>query len=302
MSEQLTEAHEFLEKLRELSREAPGKVGLSIQSAEAPIVHFAGTDMRLRSTAKTAIALAYAHEVAKDPSFASKTVDIAEVHKVNPGYYDGGAHEAWTNQHAASPHVTHEQIAQGMMHHSSNTCTQYMLDVIGHEKVNRIMADHKLDLPEFSAKYDELHAPLKGSAHEMVKLVDVVAHKEPPAVREAFKSVTHPLHVISAEHGEAHGFGKGGSGIRALLGSAGQKHDLNIVWHTEHNGKPLSACLLLNDMKPAASGFMHQRLGSFMCEASCNTGFRARCAEVLGHMVPMVEHAMSHIKSGHLHR
>jgi len=293
---QLIQAHEFAEKLRELARTSPDKVAFAVHAEGTPEVSlFANRPMRLSSVSKAAIGLAYAREVAKDPSFATKTVGINAVDKVDPGYFDGGAHAAWKETlPAGAQEVSHEAIARGMLHESSNTCTQYMLDLLGHEKVNAITTEHGLELQPFTKVYDELRAPLRGSASDTMKLMSSIATKETPAVRSAFQSVALPFHVISVGHGEAAGFGKGGAGIMAL--AQGHRHDFNYAWHVEHNGKPVSACLLTNNLKPQEMEFLEKRFASFACESSCNAGFRAKCASLFEKCITSASHGMGLLK------
>jgi hypothetical protein len=283
---QLTEARAFAEKLCELARTSPDKVALAIHAEEVPVSLFANRPMRLRSAYKTAIGLAYAREVARDPSFASKMVSIGAVDKVDPGHFDGGAHANWKATLPAGTHeVSHEAIAKGMLQESSNACTQYMLDLVGHEKVNAILAEHTLELDPFGKVYDELRNPLRGSASDTAKLMSVIATKESPAVRSAFQSIALPFRAISVEHGGAAGFGKGGSGIMPIPDAAGHRHDFNYIWHVEHNGKPVSVSLLTNSLETPTKEFLEARFASFACESSCNSGFRAHCAGMFEHCI-----------------
>ena len=115
----------------------------------------------------------------------------------------------------------------------------------------------------------------------MAKLMGAIGTKETPVARSAFQSVALPFRVISVEHGEAVGCGKGGSASMPVLGGlGGYRHDYNYAWCAEHNGKPVSVCLLTNNLEPSANEFLTQRFASFACESSCNSGFRAQCASM----------------------
>lgn len=298
---QLIEAREFAGKLRELARTSPSKVSLLVQAEGAPAVSlFANRPMRMRSVYKSAIGLAYAREVAKDPSFATKAVSLDLIDKVDPGYFDGGAHANWkATLPAGATETTHEAVAKGMLHQSSNTCTQYMLDAIGHDKVNAIIAEQGLELQPFAKAYDELRAPLRGNAADTVKLMNGIATKEAPAVRSAFQAVALPFHVISVDHGEAVGFGKGGSGIMAVPGGS-HRHDFNYAWQVEHNRKPVSASLMLNNLGTPEKEFLEKRFASFACESTCNSGFRAECAAMFEKCIASASHGMALLKKAHL--
>lgn len=293
---QLTQAREFAHQMRELSRRSPDKVGLAVHVNGAPeLTLLSSRAMRVRSMSKTAIGLAYAREVANDPSFAKKTVKLAEIDRVGPGYFDGGAHANWKASLAEGEEVSHAAIARGMLQDSSNTCTQFMLDVLGHDKVNAIATEHGVGL-EFRHMYDEVHHPMRASTTDMAKLMDGIAIKESPAVQSVFAEVTLPFQVRSVAHGDGLGFGKGGSASN-MLG-----HDLNYSWHVHAQGKPVSAAFMTNGLDAATLRYMEERMPAFACEASCNEGFRQECATMFRRGAAILAHGGEILgKTGRIH-
>lgn len=276
---QLIEAREFAEKLREISRNAPDKVSLAAYVDGVPEIELlANRPMRLRSVSKTAIGLAYAREVASNPAFASKTIPLDVLQRLDTGVYDGGAHAAW--QAALSlgtTEVSHETIARGMLQDSSNICTQHMLDALGVEKVNAAVAEHGIAWQEFGHGFDEVANPLRGTASDTARLMHGIATKETAKVQSILSSVAMPFSVESVEHGGAQGFGKGGSAIIPKRGG-GYSHDFNYAWQVVHEGKPVNIALMTNNLDDFTKLYLDKRFGAFACESSCNAGFRAECS------------------------
>lgn len=52
---------------------------------------------------------------------------------------DGGAHTYWLEVNDFSEHATLLDVAKGMMQFSSNACTDYLIDLLGLEKINNQM-------------------------------------------------------------------------------------------------------------------------------------------------------------------
>ena len=267
-SEQIQQAKEFLGKISEITRRHPDRVALALHIDGIPLVdRFSQRPMRLRSVQKMIIALAYARKVASEPSLAAKMVEIAEVDKANPPYFDAGAHEAWKTTQGQATSIPMDKIAKGMMIQSSNACTQYMMDVLGIENINSIISEYDLKILPLSRTFDELNAPLHGNANDMVKLLENIATHEFPVVRSQFEQIA-KHRLISANHGEAKGFGKGGSG---LIQDLSAKHDLNYaLCVTNQEGKRISVCLLTNNLDTQTNNYLEERLTAFMCEISCN--------------------------------
>lgn len=271
---QTEEAREFADKLLELAVASPEKIALLVKADDSPVQLNSDQSMRLRSVYKMAIGLAYAREVVNNPEFASQSVPVTEIDASKPGYYDGGGNDAWkATLPTNAQFVTHADTARGMLQQSCNACTQYMLNIIGADKVNALLDELGLSSQRFSSSYDELNAPMHGSAADISLLIDDIATKESPPVRQAFLNVALPFAVRSVNNGEAQGFGKGGSGI--IPGPHGDSiHDFNYSWHVTHNGKPVSVTLHANDLDTPTKEYLEKRFASFACEISCNPDFR----------------------------
>ncbi len=277
---QIQKAKEFISKLKELAGHSPEKIAFSVKAQDESVMFNPTQPMRLRSSYKLVIALAYAQKVADDSNFASEEVPIAEVDACDPGYYDGGAKEAWKSTlPEGAKYVASADIARGMLQQSCNACTQYMLNAVGVDRVNRILDELRIESTRFSEQYDELRFPLRGTSTDMVTLINHIAELKPSSAKQALDDVVLPFRVCSVGHGDAQGFGKDGSGTM-LSTDESFMHDYNFVWHVNHDGNPISVAFFSNDIDSDTREYLAERFASFACEISCNPELRAELQNI----------------------
>jgi D-alanyl-D-alanine carboxypeptidase len=112
--------------------------------------------MPLASTAKTIVAIEYAQQAAKGLLDPQQPIDLAELDRFYLPFTDGGAHPAWKKQAAADGLVKDgkvplAEVAKGMIRHSSNANTEYLMAKLGLANINANLA--ALDLPHHDPLY-----------------------------------------------------------------------------------------------------------------------------------------------------
>lgn len=98
--------------------------------------------MPLASVVKTVIAIEYAHQVADGILDDDEKVSLTAM---EPYYFkgtDGGAHPAWLDEMNKKALIENNtialhQVAKGMISHSSNANTEYLMDILGLENINK---------------------------------------------------------------------------------------------------------------------------------------------------------------------
>ncbi|WP_244093968.1 serine hydrolase [Jeotgalibacillus sp. R-1-5s-1] len=95
----------------------------------------------LASTAKMIIAVAYAKQAAAGEIDPNEKISLSTLNSFFIRKTDGGAHEAWLSEINNQDPVTLAQVAEGMMHYSSNANTDYLLHRLGLERVNEVPAE-----------------------------------------------------------------------------------------------------------------------------------------------------------------
>jgi hypothetical protein len=286
MSEQIKHANEFIEKFAEIACTQPGRVSLALHVDGQPVLNaFPNRKMRMRSVQKLPVAAVFAREAASNPEFAKRLVNIADVDKVNTLSLDLGAHEIWKRRMGNKTHVTMTEIAEGMMQESSNAYTQYMINHLGPERINTFINEYGLQHmdPCHSNFLMEAFHPFKGSAGDTITMMENISTKEKSGVKAIFESIVGKATLTSAEHGTGTGFAKGGSYERPGIFRAlsGPMYDRTEALCMQHNGKRVSTALFLNHMDPGTKAYMEERLVPFLCESTCNAGFRQRCTQLL---------------------
>lgn len=92
----------------------------------------------LASVVKIVIAIEFAGQAEAGKIDPSEMVSMEEVDKYYFPNTDGGAHAAWKNTlESEEGDVSFEEIAQGMMDFSSNANTDYLIERLGLEEVNK---------------------------------------------------------------------------------------------------------------------------------------------------------------------
>ncbi|WP_313799220.1 serine hydrolase [Cytobacillus sp.] len=96
----------------------------------------------LASTVKIIIAIEFAQQAADGRIDPKKEVSLQELDLFYVPKTDGGAHEAWLAQLKKDNimnHVPLSKVAKGMIAFSSNANTDYLIQVLGLENINRVV-------------------------------------------------------------------------------------------------------------------------------------------------------------------
>ncbi|MDX8047501.1 serine hydrolase [Gracilibacillus sp. S3-1-1] len=100
----------------------------------------------LASVVKILIAIAYTNQVVEGKLARNERVNIAELEKFYIPNTDGGAHPAWlkemkTSGNLSNNEVTLHAITKGMIKYSSNANTEFLIDKLGADSINQVIAD-----------------------------------------------------------------------------------------------------------------------------------------------------------------
>lgn len=135
----------------------PKRASLSIVRNGKDLADFQSDQLRpLASTIKIIVAIEYSHQAARgeiDPAEQIETDDLARYYI--PGT-DGGAHEEWLKKMESQEilqngTVSVKEIAKGMISHSSNANTEYLVKRLGLDRINANLK--RLQLPKHEQVY-----------------------------------------------------------------------------------------------------------------------------------------------------
>lgn len=98
----------------------------------------------LASTVKLIVAYHFVKAITMGKLKPDEEVSLSDVDRFYIARTDGGAHKAWINISGIKNKVTLLDIAKGMMQFSSNACTDFLIDKIGLNNINKGMS--KLDI------------------------------------------------------------------------------------------------------------------------------------------------------------
>ncbi|MCU0448923.1 MAG: class A beta-lactamase-related serine hydrolase [Bernardetiaceae bacterium] len=142
--------------------------------------------MPLASTVKTIVAIEYAQQAAKGLVNPQQPVDLAELERFYLPLTDGGAHPNWLKQATADGLVKDgkvplEEVAKGMIRHSSNANTEYLMAKLGLANINANLT--VLNLPRHDPLYPLVSALLVVSNTEKIPADQFLARCQalPPA-------------------------------------------------------------------------------------------------------------------------
>ncbi|GIO09907.1 D-alanyl-D-alanine carboxypeptidase [Brevibacillus reuszeri] len=128
-------------------KENPDRASLYvIRNGDKVIDYNSNRAMTLASTSKLVIALEYAKQAAKGKINPSKKVSLDDLALFYVPGSDGNAHEAWlkdieTRQVVQNGKVSLQEVAKGMIKFSSNANSEYLLMLLGINKVNDNLDD-----------------------------------------------------------------------------------------------------------------------------------------------------------------
>ena len=103
------------------------------------IGHNEHTIIPLASTVKIIVAVEYAEQAVAGDLNPDQLIALADLKKYYIAGSDGGAHPSWLKDVASTitrDSIPLRKVAQGMIKYSSNANTEYLLDLLGVEKVN----------------------------------------------------------------------------------------------------------------------------------------------------------------------
>lgn len=115
----------------------------------------------LASTVKIIVAIEYAQQAADGRIDPKKEVSLQELDLYYVPKTDGGAHEVWLAQLKKDNIINHvplSEVAKGMIAFSSNANTDYLIQVLGLENINRVaesigISNHEPIYPIVSALF-----------------------------------------------------------------------------------------------------------------------------------------------------
>lgn len=128
-------------------KENPESSSLYFAENGEPIITYQSTVRRpLASTVKILIALEYAMQVEENSIQKNQTVQLEDLNRFYLKNTDGGAHEAWLEAikqdgGIENNEVTLHDVAKGMITYSSNANTDYLINLLGIDGINKRKTD-----------------------------------------------------------------------------------------------------------------------------------------------------------------
>ncbi len=112
-----------------------------VQNGKVLMEHYADRVMPLASTVKIIVAIEYAEQVEEGSIHPDSLVELSELDKYYVPKTDGGAHPNWLEAAQKNGLIKNEQIslrevAKGMIRYSSNANTEFLMDLLGLDRIN----------------------------------------------------------------------------------------------------------------------------------------------------------------------
>ncbi|WP_058309113.1 serine hydrolase [Gracilibacillus massiliensis] len=119
-------------------------------NGETVVSQQANVKRPLASVVKTVIAIEYANQVTEGKIDPDQQIPLSELGKYYLENTDGGAHPAWLDDMKANEQIVNDevplhQVAKGMIHYSSNANTDFLIEKLGVESINRVIETLDLD-------------------------------------------------------------------------------------------------------------------------------------------------------------
>jgi D-alanyl-D-alanine carboxypeptidase len=105
------------------------------------------TALPLASTVKFIVAIEYAKQAAAGIIDPEHTVSLKELEKYYVPKTDGGAHEAWLSE-IEGDSASLQQVAKGMIAYSSNANTDFLIELLGLDRINSNLESLNLESHE----------------------------------------------------------------------------------------------------------------------------------------------------------
>lgn len=149
-----------------------------IEDGIKTLEHNSSKKLPLASTMKIIIAYSLVKEVGKRKLNLNEPVNISDLNNYYIKNTDGGSHEKWLNTSESSTKVTLLEVAKGMMHHSSNACTDFLIDRIGVNVINHYIQQLNLEHDPISFLTPSVLLPayLSESKRDAIKKIKEMSH------------------------------------------------------------------------------------------------------------------------------
>ena len=127
--------------------ENPESSSLYLAENGDPVITYQSTFIRpLASTVKILIALEYAMQVEENKIQKDLTIPLDDLNRFYLKNTDGGAHEAWLEAlkqdgGIQNNEVTLHDVAKGMISYSSNANTDYLINLLGVDAINKLKTE-----------------------------------------------------------------------------------------------------------------------------------------------------------------
>lgn len=120
-------------------------ISLTIHHNDKRWIEINGNEpLPLASTMKILVAIEYAKQAADQRIDPQQVVQLSELSRFSIPKTDGGAHQAWLaelNKDREIHFVTLNEVANGMIAYSSNANTDFLMEQLGIENINRTVED-----------------------------------------------------------------------------------------------------------------------------------------------------------------
>jgi len=186
--------------LLEYFKKHPDRVSCCFAENDRPIIAYqVDRKMPLASVLKIMIAVEYIRQIKLGQITPNQTVTLDQLDRYYIPYSDGGAHQNWLKniRHGQSKlkrTVTLSEVAEGMIQYSSNANTEYLMEVLGIDAINRTVnqisgTEHDPIFPISSAGLMGTYLMEKESItfHEMKKRLESMDFDE-------YKSISNEIH------------------------------------------------------------------------------------------------------------
>lgn len=104
----------------------------------------------LASTLKIIIAFNFVKQASDHKVSITETAKLDELEKFYIPNTDGGAHPQWQESIGNLAEVSLLEVAKGMMHFSSNACTDFLIDKLGADAINKSIEELNLNHDKIS--------------------------------------------------------------------------------------------------------------------------------------------------------
>lgn len=243
---------------------------LYVVENDVELIDYEATIVRpLASTVKIIIASEYAMQINDGQLESDEIISIDELNKHYLKGTDGGAHEEWLSHLDSEGAITLHDVAKGMVTYSSNANTDYLINLLGADKINdRIKAlgltGHEDVYPIVGALLIPTH--LKNESEELSKAALTKKLEEMPMdmYRSLAIEISEALTVGSSAYNEELTSSKEQQRVWSdrLPGATAQDYG-KLVWAISNEQFPAKASEVLRDLMEWPMTFNEQNKERF---------------------------------------